>query len=500
MGKKIDFERFLFGEDSDNKFEIDDVEFWAEKMITFISLRPLKLEKAIFLCKDYCSDANFKQKLLEDSIYCPVLIYKLYKKGVYSFNEIEPIIMCEDSFILSHYFYKEIEDFESFIINKAIPSGIDESFLENAIDIDYLIEYGYLPSSIEYCLKYDDLEVFRDFSLTNMNDAKWSPFEWSCRPDYMDLLSFSGFFGSIRCFKHLLLNGFEINNEVTLSVVCSGSFDLFRLCSGDIFSTEYLCKASEFGHFSLITFLYENGTEINAKNYEDMTPLHCSTLYGILGVVEYLVNHGADINVKNSDLYTPLHYSSEFGHLSVIEYLINHGASINEMDSRGWTPLHFAAFNNYIRIVEYLVQHGANSNSKNQNGWTPLHFAADNGYLCVVEFLVMYGADVNAKEDSEWTPLHFAADNDFLSVVEYLVQHGADMNAKNCNNKTPLHCSCENGYLSVVEYLVNHGADLNIQNNNDDTPLHYSAEYGHLDVTKYLVNHGADIDPIDCDD
>jgi len=94
-----------------------------------------------------------------------------------------------------------------------------------------MIEYGYLPSSIEYHLKYDAIDSF-----INMYDlipkAKWSPFEWSNKPEYLDLLSFARFFGSIKCFKHLLMKGFEIKENVLSMVVCSGCFDLFHLCQG----------------------------------------------------------------------------------------------------------------------------------------------------------------------------------------------------------------------------------------------------------------------------
>ena len=129
-----------------------------------------------------------------------------------------------------------------------------------------MIEYGYLPSSIEYCLKYDvidDLVVFDDLN----QEARWSPFEWSDKPDYIDLLSFSGFFGSIECFKHLLMKGLEINDFVLSNIVCSGCLDLFRLCQEQQFITPNLiCKASEFCHIPLLVYMFENGADINIKD------------------------------------------------------------------------------------------------------------------------------------------------------------------------------------------------------------------------------------------
>ena len=215
MEEKTSFEKFLFGEG--NGIVIDDMEFCVDRIVMLPRIRPHQLEKAVELSAEYCKFADFRRKLLEKSNECPVLIYQLFKRGFFVFEEIEPFLNDRVTFFLCYYFRKEIENFESFIESKYKPYGFDESFFENENDIDQLIEYGYLQSSIEYCLKYDVIDDFAFFN--NLNQAaKWSPFEWSFRPDYLDLLSFAGFFGSIKCFKHLLMKGFEINDNVLSTI------------------------------------------------------------------------------------------------------------------------------------------------------------------------------------------------------------------------------------------------------------------------------------------
>jgi len=147
----------------------------------------------------------------------------------------------------------------------------------------------------------DDLGFFDGLN----QEAKWSPFEWSFKPEYLDLISFAGFFGSIKCFKHLLMKGFEINDNVLSMVVCSGCFDLFHLCQDEKFLTpNHVCKASVFFHLPLIIFLIENGGDINekCKDEDDKTPLHYAAENGHLSVVEYLVNHKANINAKENNI------------------------------------------------------------------------------------------------------------------------------------------------------------------------------------------------------
>jgi len=290
---KRQFEQFLFGDEID--IITNDEEFFVDRIVMLPKIRPHKLEKAVRLAIDYCQIETFRRRILEKSNECPVLIYKLYKRGVFAYEEIKPFSLGENAFILFYYFHKEIDNFEGFIKSKDIPFRIEKSFLDSPNDIDQLIEYGFLPSSIEFYLKYDSLDDLLNINILKQ-EAKWSPFEWSYKPKYLDFLSFAVFFGSIKCFKYLLMNEFEINDQVLSMVVCSGNFDIFHInqcqqCS----KIDIILSAIRFFHISLLVFLVENGADVNAANEDGITPLHFSALYGHLSIVDYLVNQKANI-------------------------------------------------------------------------------------------------------------------------------------------------------------------------------------------------------------
>jgi len=264
MEERVAFERFLYGDGK--AIVISDMEFCVDRIVMLPKIRPHQLEKAVQISVEYCHSANFRRKILEKSYECPVLIYLLYKRGVLIFGEIEPFLKSRDCFLISYYFRKEIYDFESFIGSKQQPYSFDESFLENENDIDQMIEYGFLPSSIEYVLKYDVIDDLNHFNIQNQ-EAVWSPFEWSFKPKYLDILSFSGFFGSIKCFKYLLMNGMAINSSTISMVICSDCLDLFHLCQGNNFvSDDGIFYASKFCGLGLLVFMFENGSDNNGKD------------------------------------------------------------------------------------------------------------------------------------------------------------------------------------------------------------------------------------------
>ena len=113
-----------------------------------------------------------------------------------------------------------------------------------------------MPNTFEYCLKYDDIIVFKEIFHNDEKNAKWSPFEWSREPKSLDLLSFSGFFfGSLQCFKFLLINDFQINDDIRSNVAYSGNYDIYHLCN-QVNTEIYMqaCLASEFCRLYMLEF------------------------------------------------------------------------------------------------------------------------------------------------------------------------------------------------------------------------------------------------------
>ena len=91
-------------------------------------------------------------------------------------------------------------------------------------------------------------------------------------------------------------------------------------------------------------------------------------------LVSWLVEQGADINAKDSYGRTPLYAQATIGS-NTVELLLKLGANIEAADNSGETPLHIAAGFFRVKTVHCLIDRGANVHVKNNSGQTPLSYA-----------------------------------------------------------------------------------------------------------------------------
>ncbi len=257
-----------------------------------------------------------------------------------------------------------------------------------------------------------------------------------------------------------------------------------------------LHSAALSGHRDIAEFLLANGAEVNAKDKEGMTPLHCAATASpidsselLKGVAELLLDNGAEVNAEDKSGFTPLILAAWSGDKDVAELLLARGADVDAKDDRGRTSLHGALMTGYKDLVEVLLANKADVNSKDNSGETPLHVAAAQGnkdannVRGLLEAMGAHpndkvaevmqrngdGADVHAKDihgkpvgDKTFAELLAAGglnadDTKGNSMVELLLAKGADVNAKDDGGETPLDAAVNNGHKDVAELLRQHG-------------------------------------------
>ena len=253
-------------------------------------------------------------------------------------------------------------------------------------------------------------------------------------------------FGHIRCLRSLIEKAADISqvNATTLG-----------------FGSTPLMVAVEKQQLGAVRFLLNQGADVNLKDDYGFTALHLAAISSMYEVVICLVENGADVNAVNFRDVTPLMMAcDDDSNMDVVRYLMRRGADVHLKDVDGFTALLYAITSDSdfaLDILRFLIQNGADVNTRNLDEATPLMLASWNGYLDKVKFLIEQGADVDAQDHKGNTALnHAAGSTDEPSpaqIVNTLLIAGAS-HLSNTSGLTPLLTACNSRSVDVVEFLI----------------------------------------------
>ena len=208
--------------------------------------------------------------------------------------------------------------------------------------------------------------------------------------------------GNIEAVKQHLADGVDVNSksdigrtplDVAIAFKQPLITDLLRKHGGktrdELKAAESIEVAAELGNIEAVKQHLDDGTEVNAKDENGLTPLHFAKTKEI---ADLLISKGADVNAKEAK---------------------------NRI-----TPLHWAAWRGRKEIAELLIAKGADLNTKNKDGGTPLHNAAWKGHVEIAKLLIVKNADVNAKDVEGQTPLDWAEEEKHKEIADLLRKHG----------------------------------------------------------------------------
>lgn len=127
--------------------------------------------------------------------------------------------------------------------------------------------------------------------------------------------------------------------------------------------------------------------DINWKNANGLTLLHCDSKVRSVEAVKCLINSGAMVNITDHFGKTFLHRAAEGNHSDCINLLLESGADVDATALEGATPLHLAAQMDNTNAVISLIKGGADASIKSANGLTALELADKAEYYESVEVL-----------------------------------------------------------------------------------------------------------------
>ena len=175
-----------------------------------------------------------------------------------------------------------------------------------------------------------------------------------------------------------------------------------------------LHMASRSGNVEVVQILLDAGSDIEAKDRDGRTPLHSAMLGSIDAIlmkldpvrfawpiacpdkmIRFLLKAGSDVNAEDIYNLTPLHLASDAGNVDIVRILLDEvsNVNVNAKDIYGYTPLHEAVLCNNVEIARILIAEGSDIEARNDDGQTPLQIALKYGHVDIGRILLDAGAD-----------------------------------------------------------------------------------------------------------
>ena len=214
-----------------------------------------------------------------------------------------------------------------------------------------------------------------------------------------------------------------------------------------------LIEAAKAGNIEAVEQHLAAGSDVNAKDNNELTPLHWAAREGRKEVAELLISKGAEVNIQDKSMNTPLTMAILWEAPKVADLLRKHGAKTG-LELTADESIHAAVLTGQIEVVKKHLAAGTDVNERGAFDRTPLLFGPTKE---IAELLIAKGADVNAKDDAGITPLHWAGTKE---IAELLIANGADVNAMDDGAETPLDCAIQEGHTETADLLNTETADL----------------------------------------
>src|SRR5258708_6153423 len=157
---------------------------------------------------------------------------------------------------------------------------------------------------------------------------------------------------------------------------------------------------------------------VQAKDPRGTTPLHFAAAWGSAEAVRILLAAGTDPNARNAFDATPLMWSAT--EPEKVRMLIAQGADVNAKSKMGRTAIWIAAANDgSSAVVKLLLEKGAKLDG------TEILAATAANDMATIRLLLEKGANVNTKDPVGVTPLLNAAANGNTKRAAMLLARGA---------------------------------------------------------------------------
>jgi len=441
-------------------------------------------------------------------------LHRLFANGIFSVPEIIQVmnmIRPTDSPLKSRFkliFAQVLSDNLDDLLNsmpKLYVNIIESAISDNWVEFNQVLEYGCKFDSVQYALKYDDINMLQKFSAnigfdfnTEINNVL-APFYLDIdRPTY---IQYSAFHGSKQCFKFLYLNNADMKKtivgfkELQDYAIAGGDLEIIRMLeSFGVLDNVEIKIACDFCHSSILEWVFSM-KEIDSETL-NKTLISCCQRQWLAGIISCIAQ-GANPNFMCSETESsPIHMCCSKGYLSLARYLMAiYNVDPNLSLKNGATPLHECAVRNNIDMVHLLLEHkDIDINKVDIDGETPIFKACLKTNNDMIRFFYKNGSNINQKNNSGQSLLEYATEHGSLSTIQTLIELGASITPET------LLIAVDKEKLDIVNYLISFNViDINCSDKEyGRTPLMFAVENQNKEIVNILLlNNGIDYERMD---
>jgi len=237
-----------------------------------------------------------------------------------------------------------------------------------------------------------------------------------------------------------------------------------------------LIMAASKGDEKMVHTLASHG-DAKKKNSSGQQAIHMATTPA---VVARLLQFGVDVNARDFDNRTPLFHAVARGREDLVTTFVAKGASVAVVDSKGVSVLSAAIQSGQKNMPQCILR------------------AAEVAKFSPSDQLSSLSELINHPDERGWSPAHVAAATKAASVVKLLGDKGANLNAIDQKGNTPMHIAVAMGSPEVIgaAKASSSGGALSLvtQNNEGLTPMTMAIVHGKPSfVDQILASGGASV-------
>ncbi len=256
-------------------------------------------------------------------------------------------------------------------------------------------------------------------------------------------------------------------------------------------------SAASQGDLATLQQLHGEGKNIHGKDLKMTTALYRAVEGDQTNIVTFLLDNGADINASNGfSKRTALMTAVETDNAAMLTLLLERGADVNLADRKDNTPLTLAVDAGKGELAAILLNGRANPDHAGETTFTPLITSLNSDNLPLATLLLEAGADPDLVVDETGIPpIHIAVNKDNTSMADLLAGHGVNLE-QIYQGDTPLLEAIKKNRTTLARSLVDHGANTDAMDQAPLPAMYYALFRGHRALALHMFSAGADPDAV----